>query len=299
MHLSYCAGCLYEIGKEENAVEDEQRNQNQTDAQGKPPRSANVKKKQTKKPDESKDTSNGPKAEKKKSWRKSWRSASPLKKAEIIGLGIAAFAGLGYLVAFICVSVSQNRISTLEHRPHVIISRPPALQQFGCEVTGDEIHLFFGPMRTWLKNIGHGDAVGVFIEDVDTRLIPEHKTGVPFFDALPPITERTCNQQISPNVKAFPINVGQEVYIDSPDGAGNIRLGSGPTRVNITEESVVQLYAPACADYFDSSGQGYRSCRTYRFRVRFDQSADPYGFSCAGTPIEGVFEQMWFSYCDN
>ncbi len=57
----------------------------------------NVENKQTKKPNKSNSTSQKTKEDKKKSYRRSWGSASPLKKMEIILLGIGAAVGVGYL----------------------------------------------------------------------------------------------------------------------------------------------------------------------------------------------------------
>src|SRR5665811_2249602 len=66
----------------------------------------------------------------------SWRSTDAVRKVEIILLTLVAIGGVGYLIAYITVSVKQNSVTQSENRPHVIISRPPTLYgSIVCQIT--------------------------------------------------------------------------------------------------------------------------------------------------------------------
>ena len=278
---------------------------------------------QTKKPNKPRRSSQETQEDKKKSYRRSWRAASPLRRLEIIGLGLSAAVGIGYLGVVIWGNLQTKWNFTAEHRPRVIISRPPELLgTIICYVTEKAIHLHAGAMRVWVKNIRKGDAVGAFMEGPQFKLVPEKKIGDPFYDDLPSITDQTCKQKVSPKMKAFPVNGEQEVAVNIVQGIMAVSLiktkdisvtFGGPqqepespegekssSRVPIGKDAVFQLYAPVCVYYFDENGERYGSCRDYRLAIN-GRVGNPnnYGFSCTESPVSGTFEEIFFGYCEN
>src|SRR3989442_1388821 len=141
------------------------------------------------------DTSNKPNKapdQRKKSLCQSWRSASALRKVEIVLLAIAATGGLGYLVAYIAVSVSQRSQTRREHAPLVINSHPPELlQPFTCDPK-DGLHA--GNMQFSVKNVGNARAYDVFPYINLLKIVPEDKVGDALIDALPPID---CDKKVN------------------------------------------------------------------------------------------------------
>lgn len=263
---------------------------------------------------------------KKKPFREVWRSYSRVQQAKFIISFLAALGVVGYLLAYVTVSIIQERrnqgVVQLEHRPKVIISRPPQLLgTISCEVTDKAIFLHTGAMRVWVKNIQKGDAVGAFIAGPELQLVPEKKIGDPFFDDPPAITDETCKANASPKARMFPAHGGEETGIDIAQSAGTVSLiktksvsvtlggpqkepetpaGEKPSaRVPIAKDAVFQLYAPVCVYYFDEDGARYGSCRSYRLVVSGRTGPDTYGFSCTDSPVEGTFETTLFGYCEN
>jgi hypothetical protein len=57
--------------------------------------------------------------DKKKSYRRSWRSASPLRKLEIIALGIGAAVGFGYLGVTVWGNLETKWNFQADQRPHI------------------------------------------------------------------------------------------------------------------------------------------------------------------------------------
>jgi hypothetical protein len=175
-------------------------------------------------------------------------------------------------------------------------------------------------MRFWVKNIRKGDAVGAFVAP-EFKLVPEKKIGNPIFDDLPPITDETCKLQVSPKMKDFPINGGQEVSIDmvqgmevqslirtnsismtfgGPQKEPEPAVGEDPARVAIAKDAIFQLYAPVCVYYFSEDGERYGSCRSYRLAIKGRiGNPDNYGFSCTESPISGTLEATFMGYCEN
>jgi hypothetical protein len=262
--------------------------------------------------------------QKKNKWsiRQHWKAASRPKQLKAIATGAGTIAGVLILGVYIWNHVQSQRNFVVEHRPRVVFSRPPQLiGTVGCYVTDKAIHLFTGEMRVWVKNIGHGEAVGAFVIGPQFQLVPEKKTGVQFLDTPTPITDDTCKLKISPKAKEFPVHIGEEVSIDMQQAVGAISLirtneisvsfgapqpepqtppGEKPEAVYIAHDAIFQMYAPICVYYFDQDGNRYGGCSSYRLVVNSHiASSDPYGFSCTESPVSGHLEQTLFGYCQN
>lgn len=252
--------------------------------------------------------------------RRGWRSGNFLRKAEIIGVLVAALGGFGYFIAYIIVSARQSSVAEMEDRPRVIISRPPELLgAVQCYVTDKAIHYSTGAMRLWVKNIGRGDAVNAFVF-ADLKLVPDQKTGAPIIDNAPSITDQTCRTKLSPSSKMFPVYAGQDVYVDVRQSVAvqslvktnSVSVGLGAPQpepkaspdqglskpIKIAKNAPFQLYAALCVYYSDRNGVQYASCRTYRLDMG-SLMEGPYSFSCTQTPVRGSFEATLGNYCDN
>src|SRR5882762_1274966 len=58
-----------------------------------------------------------------------WRSYSRVKQLEVVIAGLAAAGVVGYLIAYIVVSMKQNSQVQMQHMPLVINSRAPQFLQ--------------------------------------------------------------------------------------------------------------------------------------------------------------------------
>jgi len=262
------------------------------------------------------------KKQKKRSLWQHWKSASRAKQIKWVAEAVAVVTGVLILGIYIWGNLQTRSNFKVEHRPKVIVSRPPELLgKVNCEVTDKAIHLYTGAMHIWVRNIRKGDAVGAFVLGPQFKLVPEKKIGNPFFDDIPSITDQTCKEKVSPKMKAFPVYGGQEVRVDMVQSAGTFSLvktssvtvtlggpqkepetpaGQEPDRISVAKDAIFQLYAPVCVYYFDEDGERYGGCRSYRFVVtgRIGNS-NPYGFSCTESPLSGTFEETFFGYCEN
>jgi hypothetical protein len=258
---------------------------------------------------------------KKKKWSllRHWRQANWPKRLRWIAAGIGVLTGVSVVTIYVWDHFQRERQFSAEHRPKVIISRPPAFvnSSFDCAVTENAIHLHTGPMQFWVKNIRQEDAVGAFISE-PFMLVADKKVGNPFLDEVPEVTDKTCRAETSPKAKAFPVHGFEEVVenmtesaetfslvktknltvtLDGPQTEPQPPAGEKVERTAVSKETVFKLYVPVCVYYFDSDGVRYGSCRTYRLSVN-KNAADNYAFSCTQTPISGTFEEMLFRYCE-
>jgi hypothetical protein len=148
------------------------------------------------------------KHKKKTIWRH-WKSASRAKQLKWVAEGIGIITAVLILGIYIWDHIQSQRNFVAEHRPRVILSRPPQiLGVVQCYVTDKAIHLSVGALRIWVKNIGQGEAVAAFVNGPEFQLVPEKKTGVQFLDTPMPITDKTCTLKISPKMKEFPVHIG-------------------------------------------------------------------------------------------
>jgi len=269
-------------------------------------------------------TNKEPKKHKKWSIWRHFKQASRIKQLGWIGGGVGVITGLLVVAHYFYGDVVSSRHYTEEHRPKVIISRPPELLgTVECEITDKAIHLHTGAMRIYVKNIRKGDASGAFVTGPMFTLVPNIKLGIPSFDDLPIINAETCQQKILSKMKPFPVRGGEEVRIDMVQSAMTISLvkaksvsatlGRGPEkepetstggkedRISIAKDALFQLYAPICVYYFDEEGAtSYGSCRDYRFVVSGRTGAAHMdSFSCTQSPVSGTFEETFFGYCEN
>ena len=110
-------------------------------------------------------------------WR-NWNEASRTRQVELVFLGLVAIGGVGYLVAYICISIWQGRqaktIAQMEHAPLVIHPRPPQLlMPFTCDTKKNS--LTTGNMQSFVRNIGNATAEGVNPFFGMQKIIPEKK----------------------------------------------------------------------------------------------------------------------------
>jgi len=250
-------------------------------------------------------------------WR-NFKELSRTRQVELCFLGLVAMGGIGYLIAYICISVSQSHQARwnykAEHRARLIFSRPPELLgTLECEITGQEMHIHAGQMHVWVKNIKKGDASGAYIVGPSPRFVPEKKTGNPELDEPPPpsITDGTCTETPMAQMKEFPVNADQEVVVNIAQTAATWHFGPGKTKTAtitfdvppkqgdvkglLAKDTIFQISAPTCVYYFDESGEQHGTCVTYKLSSRGQA-----GFSCMESPISGiVFEQAISAYCQN
>jgi hypothetical protein len=243
-------------------------------------------------------------------WR-NFKALSRTRQVELYFLGLGAIGGIGYLIAYICVSVSQSHQAAwnfkIEHRPKVVISRPPqfvvspAPQEIpgmmACKVSDHEVRLQTGTFHLWVKNIGNEDASGAFLMPM-VKLVPEQKTGEPSFDDPPRVTAASCKKHNKPPADFFPIyRGGREIELPVRQVGETYIL----SRVkSIDQGAKFELYVVPCIDYFDSSGTQYASCATFRMIVRGQEgSLNPFAFSCDATPLTGTFQPTFAGYCED
>jgi hypothetical protein len=242
------------------------------------------------------ETSEETKKQQKHSLWRNWKSLSRTRQLELSFLGLVAMGGVGYLIAYICVSSIQTRqaksISQLEHRPTVIHSRPPTVQSFSCDpVRG----MHTGNMEVFVKNVGSGIADNVFASWVEEKVVPEQKIGNAFWDDPPSVTPESCsiNAPAEPKV-TFSLGPGQEM-------ASNMREGVGPVPP-VKKGAAVQFYIASCVFYFDED-RHHGTCDTYRL---FVPSSDPLDqllgtptIVCDGSEIAGKFMSAYAGHCQN
>ena len=167
------------------------------------------------------------KSRKGKKWslREHWKHASRRTQVKWCAEGLVIATGVAVLGTYIWQNLQTKWNFAEEHRPKVIISRPPELLgTFDCYITDKAIHIHTGPMHVYVKNIHGGDASGAFIEPPALKLVPNIKVGEPFFDDPPTIDGATCKPEVATEMKAFPVRSGEEVVVNIKQGAGTISL---------------------------------------------------------------------------
>jgi hypothetical protein len=250
-----------------------------------------------------------------------WKRAGQKTRMKWIAELFGILVGLGLFLNSCWGNLQSIWNFKAEHRPKVVVSRPPELLGiFECAVTDRAIWLHAGAMHVWVKNIKRGDALGAFIGGPMLKLVADKKTGDAFYDNPLQITDETCKLDISPK-KQFPVHGGEEVREDIVQGASVVPLiktnsttitfggpqnepepppGERPSeRVPIAKDALFQLYAPVCVYYFDENGVRYGTCRSYRFITKGQSGPEDRSFSCAESPLRGTFEETLASYCEN
>jgi hypothetical protein len=171
---------------------------------------------------------------KKKSYRRSWRSASPIKKVEIVIAAIVVAGAIGYLGVTIWGILQTKWNFQAEHRPRVIVSRPPDLVgTFNCQVTKRELYWHAGVTHVWVKDISKGDASGAFVIGPQFKPVLEKKIGDHFYDDPPIIEEQTCLAKVEPKMSPFPVHGDEELSVNLRQSAGTLSLFKG-TQANIS-----------------------------------------------------------------
>jgi hypothetical protein len=258
-----------------------------------------------------------------KKWtlRRHWQRASSAKRVKWVLEGMGVLIALLILVNYVWQNLETRWNFKAEHRPKVILNKPPDLiSTFECEVTDKAIHTHSGAMKISIKNIRKGDALSAFVAGPYYKLVPEKKTGFPEFDGLPSITDDTCKNAPPPKMKLFPVHGEEELGLNVTQSVGVFSLvktnsvsvtfggpqkepepspGDKPSDViHVTKDAQFQLYAPMCVYYADEDGVAYASCRTYRMVVESSATAGTYVFSCTQSPIRGRFEEAFSGYCE-
>jgi hypothetical protein len=224
----------------------------------------------------------------KKPFLEVWRSYSRVKQLEIILAGLAAAGVVGYLIAYIVVSMKQNTLVQMQHMPLVINSRAPQfLQPFICDA---EKGFHTGNMQTAVKNIGNASAQHVIPYVNSWKIIPEKKTGNPFFDELP---EVNCKMHLNAKELESPLAPGREAF-------PQIRQMVG-TLPPISKTDPIQLYWVSCVYYSDEYGDNHGTCDTYRLLFSSTNPLDVLSgsptFFCDATPKMGKFAGTITGHC--
>jgi hypothetical protein len=225
-----------------------------------------------------------------KSFKRGWKSSEPTRKAEIVILAIGAIGAIGYLVAYIIVSVRQDRMVVLQHSPNVIFSRAPEfLQGFACDPNHAAINS--GNMQVFVKNVGNAKAANVFIALGFNKVIPNRRRSDPFLNAIP-VTD--CKSKMSGGSSEFPLAIGEEkgLAIRQSMGASTLQLDHGET---------VQVYSLWCVYYSAEFGNRHATCDTFRIFVPSDSPLDRLSgtpeFMCDGVPRIGTFRPAPTGHC--
>jgi hypothetical protein len=243
-----------------------------------------------KKQGKSQPTSDESQNQHKKSFRNSWRAASPVTKLGVIFGGLVAVSTTGYLGVTIWQTIQAKWAVQIEHAPLVINSRPPELlQPIVCDRKNG---LHTGNLQTFVKNVGNARAVNVIPYIFEMKLIPEKKTGNPFFDELP-----SGNCSMKPIMQEAVINLapGQEMR---PQIRQTVM-----TVPNLPEGTVFQLYYVSCIYYSDDYGNNRATCDPYRLNLPSSNQLDILegspSFSCDALPKSGKFMGAITGHCQN
>ena len=227
-----------------------------------------------------------------KSFVRSWKASGPGKKLGMILTTLAAFGTVGYLFAYIVISILEERIIQNQHGPLVVHSRPPHfLQPVTCDPTRIGGGLTFGNAEHFVRNIGDETASAVFPYMIQMKVIPEQRTGNHFWDDLP---VPDCNFVPGITPMMFSLVPREEKAVQERQGV----LGIPPS---VKKGDIVQLYMVECVYYSTSSGKNRATCDTYRFAVPSDNPLDRnFGtpsFPCDGTPRTGTFSESITGRC--
>ena len=210
----------------------------------------------------------------KKSFLRSWRATSAVTKLGIIFAGIVAAATVGYLL------VAAWQAWTTRPLPLVINYRPPKLlQPFVCD---PKQGLYTGNMELDAKNVGNARAVRANPMLMRMQIIPDKKTGDPFFDNLRPVN---CAGKVQPSQSDVNFAVGQELFPE-------MRQGMHPFIPSLPEGAIVQFYLQNCIHYSDDYGGSHETCDTFRLMLPSKNPLDALGgspdFACdAAIPMNG------------
>jgi hypothetical protein len=275
-----------------------------------PPRSADINTdNKSKKPKAAKNKPDN----KKKKWSlcRHWREATRRQQMAWVARLLGGLVAAGVLLVYCLMYKEGKRNFEAEHRPKVIVSRPPELLGvFECQITNTGIGFHIGGMRVYVKNIKNTDADGAFVIP-DTKLWTRNRTGFAEIDTWPMISPGQCGPTGNKQT-LFPINGGQEIQMELGETRGGMALPPSPNGVKIgvfgqsksdkpaiPQDTVLELFAPICVHY-SAGDRVFGSCKNYRLRVAGrERYPDPYGFSCQETPVIGVFEEQVMNYCEN
>ncbi len=198
---------------------------------------------------------------------------------------ILIFIGGGSIIVTVFaawLNVQQHRE---EHRPRMIFSRAPELlEPLTCDMKTGESRT--GKMRLWIKNIGNNQANEVYFY-MNSKLVPDKKTGDKITDSIPPVTQETCQLRIRTGAGFLPIAPGVEHAVE-------IRQAITAAPGLIGSQSTVQYYGAAWIHYLDESGGNHGTCNTYRLTLPNGE----FSFAC-GQPITGSFLQTVTGHCAN
>lgn len=215
--------------------------------------------------------------------------------------------GIGVLLvgALVFNAVWQNlqsmRSFEAEHRPKIVFSRPPEFVTspapdelngtLVCKVFSAEnrVSLQVGTVHTWLTNIGKGDADGVWLSPI-ARIDPISEKYKPL------VNDDSCKRAGKPIEKLFAVYHGTEVTVPLRQIHSENMF---PAKEPIAENAGFYFYFADCVNYSSSDPEFYRSCVTYRLRVKGREgNRDPFMFQCDGQTITGDFVPTFAGYCE-
>jgi hypothetical protein len=233
-----------------------------------------------------------PQQRKKKPFLEVWRAYSRVKQAEFVIASLAAIGVIGYLIAYISVSVIQkneaSRALQIEHAPLVINSRPPKLlQPFTCS---PETGFHSGNIQTFVKNIGNARAINVNPHFSRMKIVPEKPTGDPFYDSRP---EVNCDRNV--RMPGLEFNLPQGVEYQT------LTRQAVMTLPPLSKSSTVQLYYAQCVYYVDDYGANHGTCDTYVLQLPSKNPLDILSgsptFVCDGEEKTGTFAGAMTGHC--
>src|SRR5208337_1517384 len=125
---------------------------------------------------------------------------------------------------------------------------------FTCDNEKGTMHT--GKMQSWIKNVGNAQAKNIFPYWTVFKLVPDKKTGKPFIDDIPLVTEDSCKQDIHKGAPVLSMAPGDELR---PQYAQ-----SGMAFPALGKDADVQFYTVCCIYYSDEYDIQHGTCDTYR-----------------------------------
>ena len=143
-------------------MDNEDRSKNNPDAARGLIPTSNVPNQQSKKPNKPRRSPKQTQDNKKKSYRRSWRSASPLRKLEIIGIGVGAIVGIAYVLVTAWGNLQTKWNFEAERRPSITAGSYTIFDTVTEKATPPVVGHPFGVTIT-LKNVGKSTALHMYI----------------------------------------------------------------------------------------------------------------------------------------
>jgi hypothetical protein len=229
-----------------------------------------------------------PKRKKKQSLKASWREASPVRKLEIIFLGLAAAAAFSYVGVAIWQNIQTKWLADRAHKPLIVHPRPPGFQYVACTPTQQ---VNFGNIVTYYKNIGDETAPGVNPPFGMVHVIPE-KPPERYMRGRVTLHDSDCAGKGF--FKPAPLEPGIEKSLEMRQSAETIPM-------DVKYGDAIQVEFPVCTYYTDKLGTHHGTCDLYRLGVftkdlpLIDKENGAASIPCDGIQYTGKF--MAIDHC--